>query len=281
MSRKFPIPFLAACLMLSGCDSTPDSGQSAGQNTANGLDIPLPDRIRTSLAVDFSQVEGIANVNGRLHQMERSGNQFRVQVPGVLINSEVSINLLFRETLPDGRSLNLARTESRAFSVGATDESAIIEILEDQFSYDFDDDNDGINNINERNDGTDPFVPQDNGVRTITVEFNLPQRIQDPDITQVLAIIANNSRVITRQDSFIRTSGVVPNGSTIDVDIRLQQRFQGAAIQIARAQDQVVPGNENQTLFLQDDAFDFDLDQDGDGVSNIDEIQSGRDPFVP
>lgn len=278
---KFPIPFLATCLILSGCDSTSGTAQLIGQTDAaqNSFDVRLPEKIRTSLAVDFSRVEGIATVNGRFYQMERVDNRFRATVPDIQINSEVTVDLLFRETLPSGQILNLAETAPRTFSVGSTDTT--IEISEEQFSYSFDDDNDGLSNISERNDGTDPFVPQDAGTRTITAEFNLPQIIEAPDIIQVTVLMADEPRGFSRQESFVRSTGLVPNGSTIDVEVLLTQIFDGSTIRIGEAQSQVDAGDQNVTVFFQGNDFDFSIDTDNDGVSNIDEIQSGRDPFVP
>lgn len=287
MYGKLPIPILTTLFVLSGCigDSNPTNqvtGQvtnlATGEQPASGLEFQLPAKIRTSLAVDFSQVTGFANVNGRNYEMERFGDRYRALVPNVPVNSDVSIDLLFSERLSDGRVLELARTNPQSFTVGTADQT--IEISEEQYSYDFDADNDQISNIAERNDGTDPFTPENAGTRTITVEFNLPQRIEDPAITRVIALVADVPRPRTpRADNVVQVSGLVPASSTIDIDIRLTQQFDGEAVLIARATDQIDAGSDDFTLNLSDENFDFSIDDDGDGISNIDEIQAGSNPF--
>lgn len=285
LSGKFSIPFLAACLLLSGCDSTPTERQASGSS----LDIQLPEKIRTSLAVDFTRVSGVATVNDRIFEMERLDDSFRAIVPDIPVNSELSIDLRFSETLTDGRILDLAQTAPEIFSVGSTDTT--IEITEDEFSYAFDDDNDGISNIVERNDGTDPFIPENVGNRTITVEFNLPQRIEDPQITQALVLISDLSRAFEREDNFIQASGIVPNSNTIDVDIRLSQlielpnpdptqEIELLRVIVAQALLQLDPGNDDQIVMLTDSDFNFDFDEDQDGTINLEEIQSGTNPVL-
>ena len=132
--------------MLSGCDGgTPASGLiETSPGTGSGVDFQPPEKIRTSLAVNFDQVSGTVNVNSRSFQMQRDGEQFIATIPNVPANSEVSIDLLFNEMLIDGRILNLARTESRTFSIGSSDDT--VNISEEEFIYDFDDDNDQISN---------------------------------------------------------------------------------------------------------------------------------------
>lgn len=271
---KTLIPLLTA-LLLSACDG--DTLTPA--NDGSGVDFRLPEKIRTSLAVDFTQVSGFANVNGRDYAMERFGDRFRARIPNLPTNSDASVSLQFSERLPNGRPLNLAKTEIQRFRIGTVDQT--IEITEDQYSYDFDADGDQISNIAERNDGTDPFTPENAGTRTIVVQFNIPQRINDPLITRVIPLMADVTRVRSPPfNSFVFVSGLVSTANNIEVDIRLQQIFQGQPVRIARALLQVDPGNEDVTLNLFDDNFDFSIDDDRDGISNLDELQSGTNPFV-
>lgn len=279
---KFLVSILAAAVMLSGCDGgTPASGLiETSPGTGSGVDFQPPEKIRTSLAVNFDQVSGTVNVNSRSFQMQRDGEQFIATIPNVPANSEVSIDLLFNEMLIDGRILNLARTESRTFSIGSSDDT--VNISEEEFIYDFDDDNDQISNIAERNDNTDPFTPENAGTRTITVEFTLPLRIQDPGITDVTTLIADMPRR-TSPGTFVQASALLSTLNTIDIDVRLTQpvpQEDEDNIIIARAVTQVEPGTQNRVIQLSDSDFDFSLDNDRDGISNIDELQSGTNPFI-
>lgn len=281
LPEKLLVPILAATALLFGCDSnTPVSGLiETGTATDSGIDFQLPEKIRTSLAVDFDQVSGIANVNGRSFQMARDGERFIATVPGVPANSDVSIDLLFNELLLDGRTLNLARTESRTFRIGSADDT--VNITEEEFIYDFDDDNDQISNIAERNDNTDPFTPENAGTRTITIEFTLPLRIEDPDITLVTTLIADVPRPRTSPPgTFVQASALISTLNTIDIDVRLNQLFQGQEVLVARAIAQVQPGTQNRVIRLSDSEFDFSIDNDIDGILNIDELQSGTNPFI-
>lgn len=272
---------MAALILLTACDSDTKSVDRSLVPVENpGLEFPLPEKVRTSLAVDFDQVSGVAVVNGTAFELlPIAGQQFQALVSDVPINSSVSVELMFTERLPDGRPLPLAGTDPMIFSVGTTDQ--MIQIPETQYSYDFDADNDQISNIAERNDGTDPFVPENAGTRTITVQFDIPQRIDEPDLVQALVIVADVARSQTpRQGRSIQSSGLVPNVNNIDVDVRLSQFFQGQAVPIAVGNDQVEAGDNDFTLTLTENQFNFELDNDGDGVSNFDELQAGTNPFI-
>ncbi len=273
---KTPLFLLTSLALLTGCDSSSRLSQQNGE-----LDFQAPEKIRTSLAVDFDQVSGIANVNDRVFEMQRMGERFIATVPGVPANSTVSIDLRFIETLPSGAALDLARTEPQTFTVGSTDQT--IEIFEEQFSYDFDDDNDGISNIGERNDGTDPFVPESAGIRAVTVNFNIPLRA-DPTITQVAVLIADAPRQFMRDGAFRTATGLVSTLNTIEVDVRLTRNItvqgQQRIVLLADSVTTVVAGSQDFTLNLNDTDFDFNIDTDGDGIINIDELQAGTDPFI-
>lgn len=271
-----PLNLLVALLLLSGCGG--ESSQVQPQS-GSGLQFQLPVVIRESLNVDFTQVRAEVNVNGRSYDMQPFGaNSYRVEIPNIPTNSDLDINVRFTERLSDGSELLLAETDPRQFSIGQSDQT--VQISENQYNYP-DDDQDGITNIDERNNNTNPFVPENAGTRTIVVRFNIPQRIQDPVITQVTSIIANRARARTRDENFIEaTALLVPNGTVVDVDIRLTQRFLGSPVTVARAIEQVAAGATNETLDLTDDNFDFDLDEDGDGISNLDELEGGTNPFI-
>jgi len=271
-----PSILLMALLLLSGC-----GGDSSGvqPQAGSGLEFQLPVVVRESLNVDFTQVRAEVNVNGRSYPMQRFGNNtYRVEIPDIPTNSDLDINVRFTERLPDGDELLLAQTDPQRFSIEQSDRT--VQISENQYNYP-DDDQDGISNIDERNNNTDPFVPENAGTRTIIVRFNIPQRIQEPLLTQVTSIIANRARARTRDQNFIEaTALLVPNGTVVDVDIRLTQRFLGSPVTVARAMEDVAAGVTDETLNLTDNDFDFDLDEDGDGISNLDELEGGTNPFI-
>jgi len=133
-SRFGVAALLAALAALPGCDS--DS--AAGNNSTSG-GISAPSRIRESFVVDQTQVRAILTINGQQFVMPRFGDdQFRIQIPNLPANTDFTLEVLFTETLQDGTDLRLARIEEITQSSGSSD--LIINLSEDQFLYDFDDD---------------------------------------------------------------------------------------------------------------------------------------------
>lgn len=280
---KSIILLLASIALIIGCDSDIAPTRS---EAGSGLDFELPDKIRTSLAVNPDQVSGVLIINGQTYNLERFGQRFQAVVTGITANSTVTIALLFTETLSDGRRLDLARTESQTIAIGAGDTTHTVN--RGQYLYDFDADNDGISNIVERNDVTDPFTPENAGTRTITVEFSIPLRINDPAITQIRALIADNPRATTRfGNNAFRSTAQVSVLNSFDVEILLSQFIESELngnnelleVRIAQAISPIDAGAQNLTIPLRDGDFNFAFDSDGDGVLNIDELQSGTDPF--
>ena len=280
---KSIILLLTVIITVSGCN-----GETAPSPASDdsGLNFELPEKLRTSLAVNPDQVSGILTVNGQTYNLERFDQRFRAIVPNVPANSNVTIALLFTETLPDGRSLDLARTEPQTILIGATDTTRTFN--RQQYLYDFDDDNDGISNIVERNDATDPFTAENAGTRTVSVEYSIPQRINDPTITQIRALIADNPKAATPiGNGRFRSTSEVSILNSFDVEILLVQFIdvglnggsELAELRLAEASSPVEAGDQNLTIQLQDGDFSFAFDADGDGIVNIDEVQSGTDPF--
>ncbi len=264
-------------LILSGC--TGDSGEHAVPLNpgASGITLASPIKIRESLAIDFSQVTGVANVNGRTYEMVQSGSGYRATINNIPINSDVQLNLLFQEQLPDGQALRLAYTDQITIAIGNSNQTR--QILQAEYRYDYDADGDGISNIVERNNGSDPFIPENAVNRVVVVQLNIPQIINDPGITQVIALFADVPRAGSRP--FANTfafRGEVSSTIPVGIDIRLTQEYEGQRIIVARALTERPPGEEDIFIALTDDDFDFSLDSDGDGTSNLDELQAGTNP---
>lgn len=244
--------------------------------------IEAPDRIRESFAVDFAQVTGTLTINGQTFLMSRlANNQFQVQIPNIAANSSVSVQVEYSETLPDGRVLLLGQSEPIDQMVGNA--NLTVSISNDQFNYSFDDDVDGISNIVEREQGTDPFVPENSVNRQFLIQFNIPQRINDPAITRPIVLLNDIARATIPPDGdfLIISTGVVPSNTSVDVDIRLNQLFEGQNVQIAQAVSQQDAGEGELFVVLTDQDFTFEFDEDSDGIINLDELQNGTDPFTP
>ena len=81
-------------------------------------------------------------------------------------------------------------------------------------------------------------------------------------------------------DFLIISTGVVPSSFDVDIDIRLTQLFEGSEVLVAQAVNQQSAGEEDLFVVLTDEDFNFSLDNDLDGIFNIDELENGTDPFT-
>lgn len=281
MFKRSPLLLLTAALLaLYGCDS--GSSGLSGQITAGTEEgINAPDRIRESFVVDFAQVTGTLTINGQTFQMSRLANdQFQVQIPNIAVNSVVTVEVEYRETLPDGSDLLLGRSFPIEQSVGNS--NLTINIPNSGFDYSFDDDQDGISNIIEREQGSDPFTPENSLNRSFLIQFNIPQRINEPAITRPIVLLNDMTRITSPPDGdfLIISTGVVPSSFDVDIDIRLTQLFEGSEVLVAQAVNQQSAGEEDLFVVLTDEDFNFSLDNDLDGIFNIDELENGTDPFT-
>lgn len=279
--RSSYIPFAtllsATLLALAGC-----GGNTSGPSHTDGANgIQVPEKIRQSLAIDLSQVTGIATIGETNYPMQRVGDQYQVSIPNIPVNTQPTINLTFTERLPDGTNLILATAAVRP-TVRQTDRT--VRVFESDFDYSHDRDQDNISNIEERELGTNPLVPENSTNRNVIVQFTIPQRINEPQITRVIAIVAGTPTVFSRRNDLITVTGVVPSSITVKVEILLQQVYEGedgidGDVPIARAVTESAAGEEDLVVALTDTNFSFNFDSDSDGVLNIDEMHAGTDPF--
>lgn len=279
---KLPALIRALCpcilaLILGGCAS--DESTSSIDIQSDQLSLSVPNRIRQIQELDIENVEATATINGQQFELTRTDNQYRVSL-NIPINSSINISIRFSERLDSGEVLDLAEFSS-SLDIGT--ENQTLQVFEDEFNDSaFDDDNDLISNLIEREEGTDPFVfdtRPDN--RTITINFSLPLIINDPQITQVIATIAGTPRAVRRDGNDFEISGLATTRSTVSVEVILLQRLDsGISLVLANATSSIPIGAQAVTVELTDDDFNFDRDQDGDGITNLDELQNGTDPVL-
>ena len=263
-------------LLLNACGS--DESTSSIEIQSDQLSLSVPERIRQVQALDIENVEAIATVNGQQFELARNGNQFRASMT-IPSNSSINVSILFRERLDNGGVLDLANFSS-SLEIGTVNQT--LQVFEDEFNDSpFDDDNDQISNLVEREEGTDPFVfdtRPDN--RSITINFSLPRIINDPQITQVIATIAGTPRAVRRDGNDFEISGIATTRSAVSVEVILLQRLEsGISLVLADATRSIPTGVQAVAIELTDDDFNFDRDQDGDGRTNLEELQNGTDPF--
>lgn len=278
------LPYIITIILvcIAGCDASPETGRLQD----NTLTIGIPDKIRRVSEVNLNAVTAIANVtfdnaaSGQDYVMDRFGEQFRTTISLNNVSS-VAVNLRFSEQLVSGEIIDLASHPQKSTVIG--DGNNIIEFSESDFTIDFDDDGDGITNLQERNLGTDPTVADEfRERRTISVSFIIPGEIPFPAITQRRVLIANSPRPIGLPDGFVFTSsGTVftPDAVIVEVDL-LQQLTPPQSVLLARSSTEIPIGFNDVSIQLNDNDFDYSFDDDGDGRTNIEEIRNGTNPVA-
>ncbi len=269
---------IALLLSLSACDSGPVD-KVAGQMSSGEISLAVPDRIRNVRDIDLNNVIAIATVNDVDYRMTLTNGRFQTTIT-VDANSAVSVNLRFSERLEGGTEIILAQHAPVTRQVGSANET--IEFFDADYNTDFDRDGDNISNIDERNLGTDPLVssniPEN---RTLTVSFNLPALIPDPQTTQAIVTYGGVPKGVSRTDNRFQITGSAPTSADITIEIILLQRFNNQRIELATATEFVPAGVNAEDFQLVSSDFDFNKDRDGDGRTNVQELRLGTDPFVP
>jgi len=278
LPRTLTLLTLATCVF-TGCGDQ-DDGKASYTAHDSELGIFAPGRLRESLAVDPANIVAFVEVNNRSYQMEPSGNQFVAVVEGLRPNQDATIRITFRENFPDGRQLNLAQTGEKVERIGATDHAFTVQ--RGEYSYAYDIDNDGVSNLEERNNGTDPFVAENVANRRINVTFNIPQAINDPELVQVYTFFGDLVVAPRSIDGNRRTYVTsLPGNTEVRIEVRIVQKFGTRDIIVAEAIT-TAPRSQNDAVFdLTDDNFDFSMDEDNDGKTNLQEMQNGDNPLVP
>jgi hypothetical protein len=278
---RYLCPCLLSCLLY-GCGGENSTTEMHIQD--DGISLDVPNRIRQVQALDIERVEAIATVAGQQFQLNRTGEQFRISL-SIPANSTVDVSILFQERLDDGGILELTRHTS-TLSLGSSNQT--LQLFDDDFDdTPFDNDNDQISNLAEREQDTDPFEfnnPTDPGpeTRNFTIRFALPTIINDPQITQVIATIAGTPRAVRRDGNDFEITGVATTRQSVRVEVILLQRLDsGVSLILANAVRTIPVGVQAVSIELTDNEFDFSRDQDGDGRTNLEEVQNGTDPTRP
>ncbi len=271
---------ITLALLLSACDT---------QNPVGGMDnhsieLGIPAKIRNVAAVNLDAVTAIANVTinnedtGQDYPLTRAGNRFQTTIS--LENAtSVAVNLRFSERLGSGDVISLARHGQVTQTVG--NGNIVMEFFESGFDDNFDDDNDGITNLQERNLGTDPLTPsQVRQNRQLNVEFTLPGTLPDPLVTQSIVTFAGVPRAVSRVGNNLTITGNITTLSEVDIEVVLLQRVNNRQVVLATATRTVPAGFDDLSQQLTDGEFDFSRDDDGDGQTNVEEVRNGTDPFT-
>ncbi len=263
-------------LALTGCNGTE---APTGQLDSGMIELGIPEKIRQVSAVNLDAVTAIANVNSVDYPMTRNGDRFQTTI--TLDNvASLAVNLRFAETLESGYVLNLARHSQVTRNVDSN--NITMEFFESGFDTNFDDDGDSVSNLQERELGTDPTFT-DNATRSLTLNFAVPSIVPAPEVIQPFVLFSGTPRVSRPENNGFTVTGTIGSG-TVPVEVRLIQRInvgtETRPLELAVANQTIASGFDSVTLELFDNDFDFNRDIDGDGVTNVEEVRNGTDPFT-
>jgi len=141
-------------LCLNACTEDSDSAVTIHQQQASAdVELPVPQVLLQSRIIDRSNLEPEVTVNGQVQDATQIGDQHFVSVfvqPGVPIELSIRWSEEFA-----GMMLPLAALEDTLDPINVNSERTI---SASNYSVEpFDADSDGSHNLEERNNGTDPF----------------------------------------------------------------------------------------------------------------------------
>lgn len=268
-----PLTAVALACLLAGCEGD----TTVGQIVNNNLNLQVPEKIRQVSAVNLANVTAIAIVNNQTFPMNQSGDRY---IATISLQQTDSLNIVieFTELLDNGATIRLVNAQ-RVVTVNGNRVTA--DFTESDFNDNFDDDSDGLSNLQERNLGTDPtsFTTfREN--RELTLTFDTPAAIPNPLVTQPRVLFAGIPRGITQSGLSYTSSGFVTTLTEVEIEVRMSQQINSGRVVLAESVSTIAAGFDDTTVDLNDNDFDFSRDDDGDGRTNIDEVRAGTDPFA-
>ncbi|MBX2838466.1 MAG: hypothetical protein KTR35_16530, partial [Gammaproteobacteria bacterium] len=209
--------FASAWLVLTSCDSGVPSSDSGSNNLTLGTPLFLSVK-----AVDEEQLTPELQVNGSpIALTALGGGQYAgtVQVPE---GSDVTIEISWTEMYEGTTPLMLARFTQ---TINGINQNLGIRIRDEDYDKSLDEDSDGISNLQERIDDTDPFDqfdPADGGIRV-----NVPYI--DPEIAPVIdgswETVWNRATFLDRNDETLFIDNLMINQGAIREDGDTEYRW--------------------------------------------------------
>lgn len=274
---------IALCLPVIGslvaCDGNYNDTVT-GELSEGELSLNLPARIRNISAINPNAVRAIATVNNQQYPLTRANDGTYQTSITVNADSAVSVSVSFSETLPGGTAINLASHPAIERNTGSND--LTMQFFDNNYeTANFDLDGDGCSNIVEREVETNPLVNDTlpaNFERSVS--FNIPASINSlPEqlLFRPIVTIGNIIRAATINQNNVQSTGRVPQCANAEIQVLLRITINGNSLVVAQAS---VPHGTSVNNVLSESDFNFNEDADGDGLTNLTEIQNGTDPFV-
>ncbi len=250
------------------------------ESTGSELLIAEPLRLRSIRDIDPQAVRALVLVNGVETELQRNASGLfagQIEVPA---QSSFTVSVEYYEWYA-GEKLTLAKTE-QAVTTSAQDTTLTLQ--RNDYNYSFDSDNDGVSNILEREYNTSPLdsaqLPQ---LVSIDVFVPRPSRLENIGFNnyQIEASVGSISHAAESSIGEYRNTFTVVREDPLNVNVRIVETVTGQQLTIGTQSIQVAGVQDSQSVIVSADDYNFELDEDADGVSNLDELAVGSDPFTP
>ena len=276
----------AVMFVLSACSETEPSGEIRSNGKGGvSLDFSAPDAVLNSRAIDQSAVSLEVTVNGRQVLLDGGTGQQR-GVMNVSRGDVLKVVATWSEFY-EGNILNLAQA-TQDYTVPVNPETdVLVHFFTSDYFTGFDEDQDGISNIDERNAGTDPYEiePFRDPIVFVPLNFNaeLPDRLRDADgdIIDSLFAVAELNRVSIELslDGNRRWVGETTFATNTDVlvDFVVYSSTE-RDVPLARWQNTRNVGSGT-TVSINAGEYRYDDNSDGDDLNNLQEVLDGTNPL--
>ncbi len=275
----FGLNFLVACDAL----EAPVREQIQILNTStNGSELRIaePLRLRSIRDIDPAAVRAVALVNGVETELQRNASGLfagQIEVPA---QSNFTVSIEYYE-LYAGEKLTLARTEQ---AINTSTQDTTLTLQRSDYSYAFDNDGDGVSNILEREHNTSPLDSvQSPELVSIDVFVPRPSQLESIGFTnyQIEASVGSSSHAAESSIGEYRRTFTVVRQDPLSVSVRILELSTGQQLTIGSQTVQIAGVQDLQSLTVAAADYNFQFDQDADGISNLDELSAGSDPFTP
>ena len=267
---------LSALVLNAGCDSHPVHDESA-----TGVQLTLPAKIRQVSAIDPAQLSVELKVNNRIYVTTADASGNRTATVNVPASADSSIEVSWTE-IYQGTRIKLAQQTLTTF-VGATGATVAIGDAYVTQGGEFDLDGDGFSNLDERNQGTSPLVSSERpDASALNLTVLLPDDVLALQLGYTVTATRGGNPVVLQKDGNVYSATIngLIAGATEDLSIDINSlTYPGLLLATAQRSVTVSQGTEN-ALTVNGTDFTVDFDADSDGDTNLREVVRGRNPTL-
>jgi len=279
---------IAPLLLLSACTEQPSVVLETNQQGGLSASFTPPDMLTQSRAIVQSALQLSVTVNQQPNSVAiASGSEPSILSIPATRGETLNIIVTWSEEY-EGQLLTLAEAEvSVTIPVDAGEEYSFSISSDDYVTNTFDDDGDQISNLDERNGDTDPFTQPvlEDPIVQVPIEFqaNIPEQLREvsDDINDTIFAVADIDNVqqftLTREgDTWVGAATVSEN-----TDVRVSYSFYSSIrpnVKLAIWQGRINSGETGIKVEISSGDYEYNIDSDGDGKYNIQEVIAGTSP---